>query len=534
MKNTLDAKITSGAHTSYWLESTSPITYSPLRKNLETDVVIIGGGITGVTTAYQLLLSGKKVVLIEDGNIGSGETGRTTAHAVTALDDRYFRLESIYGEKKTKLIAESHLAAIDYIEQTVLKEQIECEFERLPGYLFLHPSDERDSLIKERISAQKAGVTVEEIPYVPGTNEKVPCLKFSAQAQFHPLKYLKGLCEVIDKLGGQIFTGSHAAKINHNGIETVDGFKVIAKHVIVATNSPVNNKYVIHMKQNAFRTYVIGCTIKKGSLPRALWWDTGNHEINNEVPPYHYVRVQDYNDTHDLLICGGEDHPTGIADDKKINEADRYSLLEYWLRKRFNIEQVVIQWSGQVLEPIDSLAFIGNNPLDRSNVYISTGDSGNGITYGAIAARLLTDLIVGEKNPFEKIYSPARLQIIKVGKNYVQELAGGILAWFKSRDESSLPVELGKILVNEAKILDVEGEKFAAFRDDDGKLHFLNAECKHLGCTVKWNSDEKTWDCPCHGSRYTHEGKVINGPANSNLIDYTNPQKTKTILHDVI
>lgn len=522
MDNTQKGKLTSGNNVSYWLDSVPAISYDPLKENKVTDVVIVGGGISGLTTAYCLLKSGKKVIVIEDGNVGSGETGRTTAHLTSALDDRYYELERVYGEKNTRLIANSHKAAIDFIEKTVLNLNIECNFERLFGYLFLHPSDDRGSLTKELEAAKKAGLEVEEVPYLPGIKEQGQGLRFSGQAQFHPLKYIKGLCDAIINMGGHIFTSTHADKINHEGIVTADGFKVTAKHVVVATNSPVNNKYVMHLKQYPHRTYVIGAKIKKGSLPKALWWDTGDFSENKEIPPYHYVRTQALDDTHDLLICGGEDHPTGIAEQAKINEEDRYSLLEYWAKKYFPIEEVVYQWSGQVLEPMDSLAYIGRNPIDKNNVYIVTGDSGNGMTHGTIAGILLSDIINGKENAWEKLYSPSRFKIFAAGKTFFKELAGGTLAYLKNKSHDSKPVEVGTILTNEGKIIEVEGEKFGAYRDEHGELHIIAAECSHLKCIIKWNNDEKSWDCPCHGSRFTHEGKVLNGPANADLEYYSN------------
>jgi glycine/D-amino acid oxidase-like deaminating enzyme/nitrite reductase/ring-hydroxylating ferredoxin subunit len=517
MDKTERGKLTSGNNISYWLDSVPAITFEPLNENKTTDVVIVGGGIAGVTTAYCLARSGKKIILVEDGNIGSGETGRTTAHLVSALDDRYYDLEKMYGEKGAKTIAHSHQSAVDFIEQTSLKENIQCDFLRLPGYLFLHPSDERDSLSREYHAAKRAGIDVEEIEFVPGLKEKIPALKFAGQAQFHPLKYQKGLTESIIRMGGQIYTGTHAETIDHTGIVTKDGHKVEAKHVVVTTNSPVNNKYAIHLKQYPYRTYVIVATVKKGSVPTALWWDTGDFSKNKEIAPYHYVRTQPFDDTYDLLICGGEDHQTGIGDAEKINEQDRYALLEYWVKQFFKIEEIVYNWSGQVLEPMDSIAYIGRNPSDKDNVYIATGDSGNGMTHGTIAGMLLSDLINGNKNEWEKIYDPSRFKIFTAGKTFFKELGGGTLAYLKNKSHESKPVEVGTILANEGKIIEVEGEKFAAHRDENGELHIIAAECAHLGCIIKWNTDEKTWDCPCHGSRYTHEGKVLNGPANKDL-----------------
>jgi len=526
MDFTQKGKVTSGNHSSYWLDSSMPLSYSTLTNNISTEVVVVGGGITGVSIAYNLCRSGKKVVLVEDGNIGSGETGRTTAHLASALDDRFYKLEHLYGEKKTKKIADSHKAAIDFIERTCHLEKIDCDFQRVFGYLFLHPSDEHNSLEKELKAAHRAGMEVEEIPYVPGTNEQIPCLRFSGQAQFHPLKYLKGLCASIEKMGGQIYTSTHAEKIDSEGIVTKSGYTVKAKHIVVATNSPVNGKYFIHLKQYPYRTYVIGAKIKKGALAKSLWWDTGDYSINKEIPPYHFIRLVDYNEKYDVLICGGEDHPTGIAEEKKINEEDRYALLEFWARKRFPIEDIIYMWSGQVLEPMDSLAFIGRDPADKNNIYIATGDSGHGMTHGTIAGILISDLINEKENEWEKLYDPSRFKIFSAGKTFFKELTGVTLGYFKNKATDSKPVEIATIKVNEGHIIEVEGEKFAAYRDEDGILHILQAECMHRGCIVKWNNDEKTWDCPCHGSRYTHEGKVINGPSNKDLPYYSkNKQK---------
>ncbi len=426
-------------------------------------------------------------------------------------------LEKVFGVKKTKLIAESHTAAVDFIEQTVLNLKIDCDFERVPGYLFLHPSDNHDSLTKELAAAKNAGLDVQQMPSLPGTKEQVPSLKFGGQAQFHPLKYIKALCDAILNMGGHIYTNTHADKIDHEGIVTDKGFKVEAKHIVVATNSPVNNKFAIHLKQYPYRTYVIGAKIKKGSLPRALWWDTGDFSKNKEIAPYHYVRTQPHDDTHDLLIIGGEDHPTGIAEEAKVNEEDRYALLEYWAKKYFPIEDVIYSWSGQVLEPMDSIAYIGRNPSDKKNVYVATGDSGNGMTHGTISGMLITDLINEKQNPWQKLYNPSRFKIFAAGKTFFKELAGGALGYLKNKSHDSKPVEVGQILANEGKIIEVEGEKFAAYRDEHGELHIIGAECTHLGCIIKWNNDEKSWDCPCHGSRFTHEGKVLNGPANKDL-----------------
>ncbi len=515
-----DPKITSGKHISYWTDTADTDALYPLRENLETDVVIIGGGLAGLSVAYCLTQAGKKVVLVEDGFIGSGETGRTTAHLVTALDDRYYDLEKTFGEEKTRLIAESHMEAISFVQRTVEKENIDCGFERVNGYLFRHPSDKEDALTREQAAASRAGVPVEETNTVPGILNSQAALCFFNQAQFHPLKYLAGLCTAITQQGGKIFTGTHASDINSEGITTTDGFTVKAKHIVVATNSPVNNLFTMFERQYAYRTYVIGALVKKDVLPKALWWDTGDREIDARVPPYHYIRVHPYNETHDILISGGEDHPTGDTSKTDIPEENRYPELESWTRQHFPIGEIVYQWSGQVIEPMDGLAFIGRNPFDNDNVYIVTGDSGNGMTHCSFAGLLITDLINGNENKWEKLYSPSRFTIKKSGPIF-RQMMHEFVSFMKQMPNFKSAKVLSTIPAGQGQIVDILEEKFGAYRDENNKLHIVSAECTHLKCTLGWNQDERSWDCPCHGSRFSYEGKVMNGPANFDLPSYS-------------
>lgn len=413
----IQSSLISGVHNSNWMDALPALQYEPLKEHLKTDVVIVGGGMAGVSIAYRLTQLGKRVVLVEDGSIGSGESGRTTAHLASALDDRYYELERIFGKDGARNAAESHQAAIDFIEQTVLLENIDCDFERLPGYLFLHPSDNEESLVKEYHAAREAGLDVDLIDDIPGLTAKGPGLVFARQGQFHPIKYLQGLCEIILSDGGRLFTSTKAVKIDHTGIVTDQGFRVDADHVVVATNMPVNDKYATHFKQFAYRSYVTGGLIKKDSKPHALWWDTGDHYVNSSIPPYHYCRIQPYNETHDLLICGGEDHATDLAFSRQIADEERYRQLECWAREHFGIAEVIYRWCGQVMEPIDSLAYIGRVP-GEDNVFIVTGDSGNGMTHATIAALLIPDLIMGNVNKWQKIYDPQRKKFFRSGKPY--------------------------------------------------------------------------------------------------------------------
>ncbi|HYG15205.1 MAG TPA: FAD-dependent oxidoreductase [Bacteroidia bacterium] len=511
-----DGVYTSGRHVSFWTAKAEPLKYAPLIEPRTTDVVVVGGGLGGLTTAYCLLKSGKKVIVLEDGLLGSGETGRTTAHIVNALDDRYYHLESLYGEEDTRLIAHSHTAAIDFIEKTVNTERIECEFKRVNGYLFLHPSDKKESLQDEFESTQRMGLKTQLLGYVPGLpTENGPALQFENQGQFHPLKYLRGLANAIERMGGEIYTQTHVEKVESDGVTTRNGIKVTASHIVVATNTPINDMFAIHTKQAPYRTYVVAALIPKDSVQLGLWWDTGNMDSKWSMEPYHYIRVAEHTPEFDVLICGGEDHKTGQAEDENIPEEDRYKKLQEWMLLHFPMAQEILyKWSGQVMEPVDSLGFLGKNPGDE-NIYIITGDSGNGMTHCTIGGMLISDLINGITNPWEKIYDPSR-KTLKAASTFIEENANVAKQYgdfVKGGDISSVD----ELMPGNGAILSDGLKKTAVYKDDDGTLFAYSAVCPHLGCVVQWNADEKSFDCPCHGSRFTCNGKVINGPAVSDL-----------------
>lgn len=507
--------VTSGENKSWWIDSSTPAEFEILNKKINTDVLIIGGGISGLTTAYLLSQQNIKVALVEDGFIGSGESGRTTAHITHALDDRYYEIEKIFGKDGSLMAAESHTAAIDQIEKIVKNEKIKCDFERVDGYLFLDPSDKKANLKKEFDATRRAGLDTQWLEKIPEIkNQKGPCIQFPYQAQFNIMPYLHGLANAVVKNGGKIYTHTHAINVDEQGA-ICNGFTVKAKHIVVATNSPVNDFVTMHTKQVAFRTYVIAAKIKKGSLSRSLWWDTGDQDSKWFTAPYHYVRTASFNNEFDLLIVGGEDHKTGQADDEDIPEEDRYNALIVWTKKHFpQIEEITHKWSGQVLETLDYMAFIGRNPGNK-NIYIVTGDSGNGITHGTLGGMIISDLIRQIKNPWEEFYSPKRIPVKFTGQFLKQQLNvlkqyGDYVTKADINETENLPADSGAILGNGLK-------RYAAYRDKQNKLHVFSAVCPHLGCVVQWNAEEKSFDCPCHGSRFTKEGVVINGPATANL-----------------
>ena len=489
---------------SNWMQITLP-QREPLHHDLHVDVCIVGAGIAGITTALLLAQAGKRVAVVDDGAIGHGETGRTTAHLSFALDDRYTYLEAIHGQDGARLAAQSHRAAVDLIEQLVNDQQIDCNFRRVSGYLFPATPDDQSILKRERDAARRAGLTdVEMLDQLPlSFFTPLPALHFPQQAQFHPLKYLAGLAQAIEQAGGQIFTHTHVSEIAGGSpahARTRAGHTITAEAIVVATNSPINNRVVIHTKQIPYRTYAIGLQIPRDSVPYGLYWDTAD--------PYHYVRLAEGDADYDLLIVGGEDHKTGQAE----NTDQRFTALEAWAREYFPmVETVRFRWSGQVLEPVDGLGYIGRNPLDADNVYIATGDSGHGITHGTIAGMLIRDLLLGRENPWATLYDPGRVSL-RAAKTFIEggiDIARQYADWLTSGEVAST----GEIGLHSGAVIREGLTKVAVYRDQQGQLHRRSAVCTHLGCIVHWNDTEKSWDCPCHGSRFTADGEVLNGPA---------------------
>src|SRR5919109_470052 len=352
---------TSGQTEPLWFKDIRhPLKFNKLSKNVTVDVAIVGGGIAGITSAYLLSRSGKDVAILDDGYIGSGETSRTTAPITHALDDRYYNIEKKHGPKSARIAAESHTAAINFIETTVKKEGIDCHFKRLNGYLFLDSSDKESSLNQELHALKNAGILSANIEYQSplACSDISPCICFQNQAQFQPMLYLRALANSMSNLNGvKVYTETHAKQISNkntaNVIKTDDGHTITAQHIILATNAPIVDKVSkIYDKQVAYRTYVIAAQIQKDSIPLALYWDTGNQKSKDHVKPYHYVRIQRAkNNDYDLLVVGREDHKTGTPNE--TNDFDgKFKKLERWMRKIFCIrEPVVYWWSGQVQEP---------------------------------------------------------------------------------------------------------------------------------------------------------------------------------------
>jgi glycine/D-amino acid oxidase-like deaminating enzyme/nitrite reductase/ring-hydroxylating ferredoxin subunit len=496
------------AAASPWLLSPLATERPPLTAGTDTEVCVVGAGIAGLTTAWLLAREGVRVTVLDALGIAGGETQRTTAHLASELDDRLFHVERIHGTRGMRTAIESHAGAIDQIEATVAELGIDCGFRRVDGYLMLGPGHDEELLQRELEAARRAGrLDVALVANAPLPSfSSGPCLRFPDQGQFHPLHYLTSLARAIEERGGRIHGGTHVTEV-HGGkdphVVTRAGQRVRARAVVVATNSPIHHRVLLQTKLSAYLTYAIALRAPHSTFPPLLLWDTAD--------PYHYVRMHEEPGSAELLvIVGGEDHRTGQQQDGEA----RHQRLEQWARERFpGLGPVVNRWAGEVMETIDGLAFIGRDTQD--NVYVAAGDSGMGMTHGTIAGMVLSAQIQGREHPWAALYDATR-KPVKAAGDYVVEnakTAARYADWLSPADVGS-----SREIENGCGALVREGiKKVAVYRDENGESHRFSAVCPHLKCIVQWNDVAKTWDCPCHGSRFDKLGKVIHGPATSDL-----------------
>ena len=494
---------------SIWMATTRTPEFQPLLADTETEVCIIGAGIAGLSAACLLAREGRRVVVLDAMDIGDGETGRTTAHFFPP-DERYFEIDRRFGKKGAAAVAESYKSAIDFVERIVREENIDCGFERLDGFLFAPDASSWPTIDKEYRAARRAGVPVQLHDRVPDLPfDTGPAVRFHNQAQFHPLHYLAGLAALVARRGGRIHTRSRALDIRREaGMQVVHtaNARVRAQSVIVATNAPFNDRLTMHTKQAGYRTYVIGMRVPKGSVPRLLLWDTAD--------PYIYVRLQTGGAApdEDILIVGGADHKVG-QDERPLH---RYTELESWTSSRFPSSLgVAYRWSGEVMEPSDGLAYLGRFPGDDPDLYLITGDSGNGMTHCTAGAMLICNQIQQRETSWGWIYDPSRKATRGLGE-FMREQVNALAQythWLNAGEVDSVE----EIAAGDGAIVRDGLRRIAVHRDDDGGLHVLSAACTHLGCSVAWNAAEKSWDCPCHGSRFDVDGEVLHGPASKAL-----------------
>jgi glycine/D-amino acid oxidase-like deaminating enzyme/nitrite reductase/ring-hydroxylating ferredoxin subunit len=496
---------------SIWQDTHSIAPRPALGEHLTTDVCVVGAGIAGMTVAYTLAKAGKRVVVLDLAGIGAGETGHTTAHLTNELDDRYAQLEKARGVESTRMTAEAHSTAIDLIESIVSAEGIECDFTRVDGYLFLGRGDTRALLEEELAAAHRAGLAdTELVPRVPVRGDELgPALRFPRQGRLHALKYLDGLARAIEASGGRIFGRTKVDSIEGGSparVTTADKFTVDAGDVVVCTNSPISDMVVTHVKQAPYRTFVIALRVPKGAVPDALYWDTPD--------PYHYIRLQPLDATHDALIVGGEDHKTAHEDDA----GERFDCLEDWTREHFPVAgERIYQWSGQVFETNDYLAFIGANPDGAEHVWLATGDSGMGMTHGTIAGILLPALILKGTHRWARLFDPKRVTLHATELLEMAKENADVALQFGDWVTPGQVSDVADIPAGEGRVIRRGAHKIAAYKSPDGQVHECSAVCTHMKCIVDWNTAEKSWDCPCHGSRFDAYGKVVGGPATSDL-----------------
>ncbi len=490
---------------SLWIDTGPVAHFSEHARDVDVDVAIIGGGITGITAADLLKRAGKRVAVIELHQVGHGETGHTTAHLTEVLDISYQDLIKNFGIEGARLACQSSRKAIQRIEANIQAHQISCQFARVPGWKYTINEDDIDFLEDEADAALKLHVPNSRTFQTPLPFPVERAIRFEHQAQFHPMSYINALARTIPDDHNFIFENTRAIDVEEGDLCKVitDRGTIRARHVIIAANVPVLNRFFLITKIAAYRTYALAFKVQLNFDANHLFWDSDD--------PYHYIRSEVINSIP-YLIVGGEDHKTGTDDHTEVH----FQRLESWCRERFIFDSIDYRWSGQIINPVDGLPFVGRNSLSE-RVFVATGFQGNGMTFGTMAGMLLSDLILEQPNPWTDLYSATRIKPIAGARNYLNEnvdfpthLIGDRLSRVQEKSVESLRE-------HEGRIVRLGGKKVAAYRSPEGELHLLSPVCPHLGCHVNWNEAEKSWDCPCHGSRFDPVGKLLNGPAVTDL-----------------
>jgi glycine/D-amino acid oxidase-like deaminating enzyme/nitrite reductase/ring-hydroxylating ferredoxin subunit len=496
---------------SYWTDTQSLQRFRKLDRNLTVDVVVVGAGITGLTAAYLLKKEGRTVAVVDRGRCGGVDTSYTTAHLTAVTDWRLSELVTTLGEDHARASWDAGFAAIARIEQCIRDEQIDCNFAWVPGYLHADAlrsptSEDVEELQHEARVAEKLGFDARFVESVPFVDR--PGVAYDGQARLHPRKYLAALARAIDGDGSFVFDHSDVGHVDDDPPRISVGSRTITcGHLIVATHNPIAgtagwlSATLLQTGLSLYNTYVVGGRVPAGSIPDALFWDTNQ--------PYRYVRIEPHRG-FDYVIFGGEDHKTG----QETDPGACFDRLESALRRMCPAASITHRWSGQVIETNDGLPYIG---AMSPHQFAATGFAGNGLTFGTLAGMMAADHVAGRDNPWSGTFDIGRTKIrgglwdyLTENKDYPYYLVRDRFAGVESRT-------LRSIARGEGTVVEVRGKPTAAYRRDDGRLVLLSPTCTHMGCFVRWNAAESTWDCPCHGSRFRAEGAVLSGPAESPL-----------------
>ena len=495
---------------SYWEDSASVSRYPALDRNVTVDVVVIGAGITGLTAAYLLKRSGRRVAVIDRRRCGGVDSGLTTAHVTCVTDQDLQALVAHFGRDHAWAAWDAGLAAIEQIDRIVRREEIDCEWTWVPGYKHLPVATEPTPaqirhLQEEAALADDLGFEARFIDAVPfhGT----PGIEFGGQAKFHPRKYLSALAKSIHGDGSHIFEHTESEEISEQPLGVkANGHTLSCEFVVIATHTPLMGKtnmasaIALQTKLYLYSSYVLGGRLPAGTVPEALYWDTAD--------PYHYLRV----DSHrgfDYAIFGGKDHKTGQQDPETA-----YRELEAEAARLLPQMEITHRWSGQVIETNDGLPFIGET---SERQFAATGYAGNGMTFGTLAGMMAHDCALGRRNPWRELFDPGRTKVRGGTWDYIKENVDYPYYLIRDRFVGPDAKSLRAVGRGEGRIVEVGGKKLAVYRSEKGVATALSPVCTHMGCHVKWNDAERTWDCPCHGSRFTPVGKVLSGPAETPL-----------------
>lgn len=482
--------------------------YPPLSGNLNTEVTIIGGGITGVLTAYFLASKGHKPVLIESLEIGGGTTSHSTGNLYCMVDEKLQKVKSKFDAAKAKKIAQSRQATVDIIEELVQKHNIDCDFTRAPWYLYAFHEKDNNIIEKEYQTAIEAGLTnaqlLDAMPNLPYQTGKA--LVIENQAQFHPMKFVQGMAFAATQAGAHIYERTKMVRYEEsNGsyiIHTENGI-IHSKNLVMATHMP-KGFLPVQTLVYPYREYGVAAKLN-GDFPKGIYWGIIDDPKKYSLRPFTH-EGQNY------IMIIGENHKTGHKEDNE----ESFRKLENFLQEKFNVSEIAYRWGGQHYKSADSIPFIGKSDLG-DGLYYATGLATDGLTYGTLAGMIIADQIAGTKNPWSEVYDPKRFTPAASAKEFIKENADVALQYFKDLPFKFDAKELDEVGKGEGKVLSVHGKRCAAYRDDNNELHVVSAICPHMMCVVHWNKGEKSWDCPCHGSRFTFDGRVIEGPAISDL-----------------